>query len=167
MGSLGDFGTIKPKAADTFGWFGTEIRVNSKLTDLVLMDFAEYAQGLDENSPEVMRFMKDQMRLVIDPDDFDAFWQGALDNGQDSNDLMTVMKAVIETKANRPTLLPADSSAGQPRTVVTSPDVSSLPDTEVSPLTAMDRRAIESLPPGRPDLALVVMEAAKQRSLAG
>lgn len=163
MGSLGDFGTIKPKVADTFGWFGQEIRVNPRLTDLVLMDFAEYASSLDEDSPEVMQFMKKQMKLVIAPEDFAAFWQGALDNGQDSGDLMTVMKAVIETKANRPTLLPAGSSAGQPRTVVTSPDVSSLPGTAASPLTAMDHRAIESMT-GRPELMLVVDEAARQRA---
>lgn len=163
MGSLGDFGTIKPKVEDTFGWFGQEIRVNPRLTDLMLMDFAEYATTLDEDSPEVMQFMKRQMKLVVHTDDFEAFWQGALDNGQDSTDMMAVMKAVVETKAQRPTLLPAGSSAGQARTVVTSPDVSSLPATAVSPLTAMDRRQIE-LMPGRPDLALVVMESARQRA---
>lgn len=166
MASLGNFGTPKAAVADTFGWFGAEIRVNPRLTDLVLMDFAEYAQSIDENSPEVMQFMKRQMKLVVHADDFEAFWQGALDNGQTSEDLMVVMKAVIETKANRPTLLPAGSSAGQQRTVVTSPDVSSLPDTAASPLTAMDQRAIESMT-GRPELMLVVDEAAKQRAMAG
>ena len=100
------------------------------------------------------------------------------------------MKAVVETKAQRPTLLPADSSAGQARTVTTSPDVSSLPATAgyqetlehtrakllefrdgaraemaTSPLTEMDRRIIEA-EAGRPDVALMVMEAARQRALA-
>lgn len=163
MASLGDLGVVKPKEVDSFGWFGTEIRVHPSLTDIVLMDFAEKAQAIDENSPEVMGFIKMQMRVVIAPEDFDAFWQAALDNGQDSGDLMRVMKTIVETKAERPTQLPSDSSAGHARTVTTSPDVSSWPATEGSQLTAMDRRAIEAMP-GRPDLALVVMEAAKQRA---
>jgi hypothetical protein len=104
MGSLGDFGTIKPKVVDTFGWFGTEVRVNPALSDLVLMDFADEAKDLDENSPEALGFVKRQMRLVIDPQDFDAFWSAAIANRQDSVDLMTVMKRIIESTAKRPTL---------------------------------------------------------------
>jgi hypothetical protein len=190
MGSLGDFGTVKPQREDTFGWFGHQVRVNPRLTDLVLMDFAEYAMSLDQDSPEVLAFMKNQMKLVVHPDDFEAFWRSALDNGQDSTDLMAVMKAIVETKAARPTPLPSDSSAGQARTVVTSPDVSSLPATAgyqetlehtrakllefrdgatreatASPLTEMDRRIIEA-EAGRPDVALMVMEAARQRAAA-
>jgi hypothetical protein len=163
MANLGDLGRVKEKVSDSFGWFGTEVHVHPQLTDIVLMDFAEQAASIDEDSPEAMGFLKRQMRLVIDPADFEAFWQGALDNGQDSRDLMTVMKAIVENAAQRPTALPSDSSDGQPRTVVTSPDVSSLPDTVVSPLAAADRRQIEAMA-GRPELALVVAEAAKQRA---
>jgi hypothetical protein len=164
MASIGDFGTYRPLVRDTFGWFGTEIGINPSLTDLVLMDFAEYAQSLDENSPEAMTFMKRQMKLVVAPEDFDAFWQGALDNGQDSTDLMAVMKAVVETKAKRPTVQPSGSSDGQARAVATSPDVSSSPATAVSPLTEMDRRAIEN-ESGRPDVAMTIWEAAKHRQM--
>ncbi len=185
MASLGDLGVAKPKVADSFGWFGTEIRINPNLTDLVLMDFAEKASEIDENSPEVLGFVKMQMRLVIHTEDFDAFWSAALENGQDSSDLMLVMKTIVETTAQRPTRLPAGSSAGQPRTVVTSPDVSSLPATGVfeetlqktradlarfrdaatadSPLTAMDRRKIESLG-GRPELMLVAERSAMEQA---
>jgi hypothetical protein len=186
MASLGNLGVAKPKVSDSFGWFGHEIHIHPDLTDLVLMDFAEQAQGLDENSPEVMGFLKKQIRLIIAPESFDAFWQAALDNGQDSMDLMTVMKTIIESTAKRPTALPSDSSDGQPRTVTTSPDVSSLPDTagfqetldhtraklagfrdaayaEQSPLTAMDRRVIEA-EAGRPDVGLFIVDAARQRA---
>jgi hypothetical protein len=141
MASLGDLGVVKPKVIDSFGWFGQEIRINPNLTDIVLMDFAEKAAAIDEDSPEVMGFVKMQMRLVVYTEDFDAFWSAALENGQDSTDLMAVMKTIVESTAKRPTQLPAGSSAGQPRTVVTSPDVSSLPDTEASPLAEADRES--------------------------
>jgi hypothetical protein len=163
MASLGELGVVKPKVVDSFGWFGQEIRISPNLTDIVLMDFAEKASRIDEDSPEVMGFVKMQMRLVIHTEDFDAFWSTAIENGQDSTDLMAVMKTIVESKAQRPTLLPADSSAGQPRTVVTSPDVSSLPDTAASPLTAMDRRVIEGMA-GRPELMLVADRAARERA---
>jgi hypothetical protein len=193
MASLGDLGVVKPKVSDSFGWFGAEVRVHPFLTDIVLMDFAEEAQHIDENSPEVMGFIKKQMRLVIEPDDFDVFWKAALENGQDSADLMAVMKTIVETKAQRPTLLPADSSAGQARIVTTSPDVSSLPATADSPLAAADRdvfqetlvetrakllqfrdaaypdltpieRRVIEAEAGRPDVVQMVLETARQRA---
>lgn len=194
MGSLGDLGRVKVREETTFGWFGESIRTNPGLTDIVLMDFAEEAGGIDEDSPEVMTFIKRQMRLAIHPEDFDAFWSLALENGQDSEDLMRVMKTVVESAAKRPTPLPSDSSAGQARTVVTSPDVSSLPDTvDYSPLAVADRDAFqetledtrakllqfrdESRPwltpadrraieanAGRPDVAAMIDQASRQRA---
>ena len=163
MGDLGNLGQRKVREETSFGWFDQRIRTNSRLTDLVLMDFAEEAASIDENDPAAMSFVKRQMRLAIHPEDFEAFWSLALENGQDTVDLMAVMKAIVESTAKRPTSLPSDSSAGQPRTVVTSPDVSSLPATADSPLTAMDRTAIETLP-GRPELALVIDRAARERA---
>lgn len=195
MGSLGDLGQKRVREETSFGWFGSEIRANPNLTDVVLMDFAEEAADIDENSPQAMTFIKRQMRLAIHSEDFDAFWSLALENGQDTTDLMRVMKAIVESVAQRPTVLPSDSSAGQPRTVVTSPDVSSLPDAAASPLaeadrdvyqetltetranvhqirddsrpwlTPADRRAIEATA-GRPDNAQMIDEAARQRWLA-
>ena len=195
MGSLGDLGQKKVREETSFGWFGETIRANSNLTDVVLMDFAEEAANIDENSPQAMTFIKRQMRLAINSEDFDRFWSLALENGQDTTDLMRVMKAIVESVAQRPTVLPSDSSVGQPRTVVTSPDVSSLPDTAASPLaeadrdvyqetltetrakllqfrdearpwlTPADRRAIEATA-GRPDNAQMIDEAARQRWLA-
>jgi hypothetical protein len=189
MGSLGDLGQVRVREETSFGWFGETIRTNPNLTDVVLMDFAEEAANIDENSPQAMTFIKRQMRLAINSDDFDRFWSLALENGQDTNDLMRVMKAIVESVAQRPTVLPSDSSAGQPRTVVTSPDVSSLPATAASPLaeadrsapqeatllqlrdesrpwlTPADRRAIEATA-GRPDNAQMIDEAARQRWMA-
>lgn len=181
MGSLGDLGKVKVREETSFGWFGETIRTNPGLTDIVLMDFAEEAAGIDEDSPEVMTFIKRQMRLAIHPADFNTFWSLALENGQDSEDLMRVMKAVIESAAKRPTPLPSDSSAGQALTVTTSPDVSSLPATAGSPLaeadrtnlvqlrdemrpwlTPADRKAIEASA-GRPDNAQVIDQASRQR----
>jgi hypothetical protein len=166
MGDLGNLGQRKVREETSFGWFGVRIRTNPKLTDLVLMDFAEGAANIDEDSPEAMTFVKRQMQLAIHPEDFDAFWLLALENGQETIDLMGVMKRIVENATKRPTSLPSDSSAGQPRTVVTSPDVSSLPATGDSPLTAMDRQAIETLP-GRPELALVIDRAARERAATG
>jgi hypothetical protein len=186
MASLGNLGVSKPKVSDSFGWFGHEIQVHPDLTDLVLMDFADEASRLDQDSPEALGFLKKQCRLIIAPESFDAFWRAAIDNGQTSIDLMTVMKTIIESTAKRPTALPSDSSDGQPRTVVTSPDVSSLPATagyqetldhtraklagfrdaayaEQPPLTAMDRKAIET-EAGRPDVGLFIVDAARYRA---
>lgn len=163
MGSLGDFGQAKPQVADTFGWFGETIHVSPNLTDLVLMDFAEQAKGLDENDPRAMSFLKDQMRVVIAPDDFDSFWSTAVRNRQDSKDLMAVFKRIIESISERPTVLPSVSSVGQHQGVITYLDASSLLGTPVSPLGAADRRTIEGMT-GRPDLALVVDKAARERA---
>lgn len=163
MADLGNLGTPRILEETTFGWFGETMRANPRLTDLVLMDFAEEASKIDEDSPEAMTFIKRQMRLAIHPADFDAFWSLAIENGQGTLDLMAVMKAIIENSSRRPTVLPSGSSAGQPRTVVTSPDVSSLPATAGSPLKAADLAAIEERT-GRPDLQGVVMEFAKQRA---
>jgi hypothetical protein len=165
MANLGNLGVPKSVEVDSFGWFGAEIRVHPRLTDLALMDFIGEAAKMEEDDPRVTGFIKEQARLVIHPDDFDAFWQGALDNGQSSIDLLTVMKTIVESQSARPTRLPAGSWAGQPQTVVTSPDVSSLPDTAASPLMAMDRRAIEGMA-GRPELMLVADRAARERAAA-
>lgn len=195
MGDLGNIGRKKVREETSFGWFGDRIRANPNLTDVVLLDFAEEAANIDENSPQAMTLIKRQMRLAIHKADFDRFWELALENGQDTYDLMDVMKRIVESVAQRPTVLPSDSSAGQPRTVVTSPDVSSLPATAASPLaeadrdvyqetltetrakllqfrdearpwlTPADRRAIEATA-GRPDNAQMIDEAARQRWLA-
>jgi len=166
MANIGNLGVPKPVEVDSFGWFGAEIRVHPRLTDLALMDFIGEAAKMEEDDPRVTGFIKEQARLVIHPDDFDAFWRGALDNGQSSIDLLTVMKTIVESQSARPTRLPSGSSAGQQRTVVTSPVDSYSPATEGSPLTAMDQKAIANMG-GRPELMLVVDEAARQRAMAG
>ena len=163
MANLGNLGTKKVLETTTFGWFGAELRTNPHLTDLVLMDFAEDAAAIDENSPEALTFVKRQMRLVIHYEDFESFWSLAIENSQDTMDLMTVMKAIVESAAKRPTVLPSGSSDGQVLTVVTSPDVSSWRDTAVSPLSVADRETVAAMS-GRPDLQSVVVEFARQRA---
>ena len=82
MGSLGDLGQVRVREETSFGWFGETIRTNPNLTDVVLMDFAEEAANIDENSPQAMTFIKRQMRLAINSDDFDRFWSLATGGGR-------------------------------------------------------------------------------------
>jgi hypothetical protein len=158
VASLGSFGVKKPPAdPDDFEYFGSTVRTNPNTSDLALVDFLELAESIDVNDTAqamaALSQVKGFLRVAIHPDDFDAFWATARANGQDVEDLLPVMWAAIEARADRPTGLPADSTAGQQTTQPTSSS-----DPELRAREFLVRRY-----PNRPDLQLAGLVAARGR----
>lgn len=145
MAHLGTFGTPHEATSDTISYFGQDIRTNPLASDLAVTDFMEHARAVDDTDPGAMTLIKDFMRDLIHLEDFDAFWGLARRNGQSTEDLLAVMKALASAVTARPTGRPSGSSAGRPRTRAKSKAGSS-------------SRALERLA-GRPDLQLAVIAA--------
>ncbi|HEX6498695.1 MAG TPA: hypothetical protein VF054_06640 [Micromonosporaceae bacterium] len=146
---LGSFGKTKPDADDTFDYFGTEVRVNPKVSSTLLLDVMNKAATIDENSPEAVIATMDFFRKIIHPDDFDAFWQLALDNRQNVEDLIEVSQLLLAAMADRPTTPPSDSSPGRPNIATTSTGGSSQVERVIARLQGQ----------ARPDLALAIVHA--------
>lgn len=145
---LGDFtGELTEAEVLTFGYFGTEIRVNPAFGELDVFDFMEEASSLDENDPAAMTLIKRSLRACVHEDDFDQFWKLARRNRQTSADLTQIFRQVLEAVTDRPTQQPSDSSDGPVSIGTKSTGGSS---------SAVVRR-LEAQ--GRPDLALAVVRA--------
>jgi len=157
--NLGELGVARVRD-DTFGWFGNTIRVGSRVSDLGLIDFLDKADTVgadkgDRMDPaerrEAMVLVRDFLRGLVHPDDWQVFWDTALDNGQTMGDLMGLIVAITEKTTSRPTRRRSDSSAGRRSTGGKSKGDSSL-------------RVIKRLErSGRPDLALTVVRAREAR----
>lgn len=156
---LGDLGKDRVPPGDddgyTFGWFGLEVRVNPEgSTDLAFVDFLEHAMGVDEEDPQSALIVKQYLRDVIHPDDFDEFWKLAREHRQTTEDLMVVAAEVVSGVIGRPIQPSSDSGPGTSPIGVKSKDGSYL-------------RAMERLK-GRPDLQNVVaMSAEREARRAG
>lgn len=164
MASLGKFGTphapVAEAEADTFDWFGSDVRLSTEVNEVELIDLMETFTQLDESNPTAIVVVKNGFRLILHPDDFDGFWSAAKQNRQKIEDLMPVLQALMEAATARPTQQPSDSSPGRLPTPVNSPDV--------SPSAVL---------PGRPDLVLLqqggeetrrdLEQRARQAALAG
>jgi len=153
MGSLGSFGTLhevptdQQDEAQTFDYFGTEIKLEQDFNQVELVDLMESARTIDENDPTAMVIVKDTLRVLIDPDDFTTFWDLARRKRQTLEDLARLMQMLMEAQTDRPTQQPSDSSVGRQAI-------------DVSSLGAL-------LPPGsrgRPDLQLLVEQGQETRS---
>lgn len=150
MTSLGDLGTPRDAVdPDTFGWFGSVVRVNPAMTDLDLADFLEVAGSLDIDDAAqalaAMGALKGFLRSLIHPDDFAAFWAAAKANGQRFADLMTIGRRIIEGVTDRPTGRPSGSTDGP----------SSTPTNSRSGAASI----AASAHPGRPDLQVAALRA--------
>jgi hypothetical protein len=130
---------------------GLRVRVHPDLSDLVLYDFVEKAQEVDEEDPRSILLIKTTLREFIHPDDFEGFWTTARRNRQQTADLLPVMWKIVERLTNRPTQQPSDSSAGRTATAPKSADGSAQ-----RAITELEQR-------DRPDLALVVVQAQEAR----
>jgi hypothetical protein len=154
-GSLGSFGTPREAYDETFDYFGKEVRVHPDLSDLALLEFAELGAGLsDASGRDAIAAVWAMLRNLVHPDDFDMFWAAARANRQTLEDLTDLCEALVEAVAERPTKRPSDSSDGQRSTGASSGDVYSLPAVQ-----RLERQ-------GRPDLALMVVEAVEHRASA-
>ena len=150
MANIGSFGKSREQKKFQFTWFGVEIRVNPDLSELVLQDFAEEGSTLDEDDPRAYYMVKNMVKAFIHTDDFAEFWRISIENRQNSEDLMELIKGISEAVADRPTSLPSDSPAGQSGTAPKSKE-----DSFSRVLHRED---------GRPDRQLAIVDAQQARA---
>jgi hypothetical protein len=131
MPSIGDFGVVhdlpqeeQTVEAETFTYFGTEVRLATEFNEVELVDLMEQARGVDERDPTAIVVVKDTLRIFIDQRDFDEFWAAAKRNKQKIEDLAILMEQLMTVLTDRPTQRPSDSSVGRSQTVVNLPGVS-------------------------------------------
>jgi len=156
---LGDFGTPKPVAdANTFGWFGTTMRVRPGVS-LIMVDFIDMAAEIDEDDPKVKQFVVDMLKKIVVDDDWVQFWGLAKDNGQEIPDLLRLMNALteagVEADTSRPTQRRSGSSPGRRGTGRKSKANSS---------EQVSRQLVKR---GRADLAEVIQMSAREEQATG
>lgn len=148
MTHLGSLGKPKNRDAVVFDYFGVDITAKPGLSDLHHLDFMEKAADLAPSDPKSWGFVKDFARMCLG-NSFDEFWQLALDNGQDQQDVYETLTKVLEAATARPTESPSDSSDG-PR--------------DIEPNSTAGSSSLAARLAGRPDLQLVVAQARAARS---
>lgn len=113
MSHLGDFGVVKPEIVQTFGYFGSTLRVNPDLTDLVALDAFKNLSAVNEENPEELAGAVDSvLTTLLHRDDVDVLLRLARDNRQSIGDLTALAGAILGALAEVPTKLPSDSSSG-------------------------------------------------------
>lgn len=149
MGHLGDFGTARPPADATFGYFGETLRANPNVSDLAVVELFSTLGGLegdkDAGAAEAIGVLRQIGSTLVHEDDLDRFWSLARANRQTMEDLAELAMSLVAALTDRPTELPSDSSGGQQTTDTRSEADSSLPAL----------RLLE----GRPDLQVAVLRA--------
>jgi hypothetical protein len=149
--SLGELGQARAPSEETFGWFGTQMRVHPDLSDAAMVDAADAAETItDLDGAAALRLVKKFLREVVHPEDFDQFWTIGRANRQSVEDFSTVAATLIEAVTGRPTQRPAGSSAGPGATAPNFAD-----DSYSRVMRRLD---------GRPDLQLMVLEARESRA---
>lgn len=132
---------------------GERFTVADKIGLMPLMRFAKAAQGgVDSNDMAGLAAMYDLLEQCIAPADWRRFEVAADKTRASGEELMAVVKDVMEAMTARPTSLPSDSSDGPTIIGPNSGGGSSL---------RVVRRLEEQ---GRPDLALMVEMAGEARS---
>ncbi len=168
--SLGKFGKKKAEREDTIDYFEHTLRVHPRLSDVAFFDFMRRAKQMnisieDPNDRKEMAaafekaapLVEDFLTFAIHPDDVDAFFRIARENGQDMLDMAVDCQEICSAVARgRPTGKSSGSRAGRRATKQSSVGNSS---------SRATKRRLER--EGRPDFALIVlenMEAQSQRS---
>ncbi|MCA1570791.1 MAG: hypothetical protein LC798_10840 [Chloroflexi bacterium] len=167
MASLGRVGTDRPAPTDddvdTLEYFDVTVRTNPAHSDLDLIDFMESAGNIDTANPRhniaAVAAVKRLLRSLIHPDDFDLFWQTAREHGQQLEDLMGDVWALIEAITDRPTGQRSASTGGPLPTPETS---------ESPPASLLDqlRPKLQKHHPGRPDLQVAALRTVEARIAA-
>jgi hypothetical protein len=190
--SIGTLGRKREPLDLEFDYFGTRIRVSPDASDVAELEFLEIARGanLDMRDLEglsaaeledeakvqdVVRrtnqviintygLIRDKLREMIHPEDFDAYWRLARENRQMVSDLMADMQAitasVVEASTGFPTMPPADSPPTLASTLQNSGGGS-------SSAPASDTAKALELRRGRPDLQEFFVLAEEQMVSAG
>jgi len=117
-------------------FMGSTFRMADSIGLMPLLKFAHASsRGLDSTDMAGLAALYSMIQDCIAADEWPRFEQHAIDTKAEADDLMTLVRKVIETLSARPTLPPGDSSAGRPTTSENSKDSSSSPATDgmVSP----------------------------------
>lgn len=161
---IGDLtgGAYEINTVESFGWFGKNVRISPTLSELDLVDLAEEASAAmsEESGLKQLTFIKDSLRKIVHPGDFDDFWKIAREKKVSLEYLANVQNKVIAYIAKRPTQSQSSLSGGQAEIATSSVETR---DATVSPLTAMDVRYAERELQGRPDLRLALLSQAEHR----
>lgn len=181
--SIGDLGVRRAPVDLEFRYFGAVIRVHPAATDTVELEFLDVGRDIDidllqdtslddlDNDEKFAAvasigrairsgylLVKDSLRQVIHPDDWQTYWDLARANGQRISDLMADLKritaAVVEADTGFPTMRPSDSADGRantpPRSAAGSSSVAGRQDSDANKALRMLR--------GRPDLQEFVVK---------
>jgi hypothetical protein len=139
MGEIGG-GQREPVTA-SFTFYGERIRVHPDLSETQLIDFLDDAQSIPAGSPREMTVVKEWMRTMVHPGDFETFWGVGKAQHYDSTDWIRSAWTIIDRIAARPTGPLSDSSDGRQETRPNAPATSSVPDDD--PLRARFLKHIE------------------------
>lgn len=129
-------------------FLGEEFELAEKIGMMPVLRFAKLAKnGLDSEELEGLVAIYDLLEQCFAPQEWQRFQDHAVKVRADGEQLMEVAAKAMGEVSNRPTEQPSDSSAGLP---ITSP--SSTGDSFSRVKERFERQ-------GRPDLALLVMQA--------
>lgn len=136
-------------------FLGQSFDIAERIGAMALMRFAKVAQrGVDSSDMAGLAAMYDLIEQCLDAGEWERFQEHADKMRATGEQLMAFVKEVMQEMTARPTSRPSDSSAGPPPTRQRSTDASS-------------SRVIERLESkGRPDLALIVLDAQQARQTA-
>jgi hypothetical protein len=164
MASIGKLGTAHAEIDLDFDYFGETIRVSPFASDIDFIEFMSRAESIDEvDEIAAMHATLEYIKVQIHPDDWDLFWATAKRNRQNTLDLLDTSKAILEAIAGFPTGQPSVSSDGRQSTARRSQGGSSSAARRGSRKQSDTERALSSLK-GRPDLKLIVRQAAAARA---
>lgn len=157
MAKVGSFGAARDRSLqlrnggepDTFDFCGQEFRVADEVGAMPLLRFAAAADsGLDTEDMAGLVAMMEMVRDCIHPDDWPRFQKVATEEKAGGELLMEVCQGLYAHIAARPTVRPADSSAGpSPTGNGMSTPVYSAPALS-GPVTVQPAQTIPSAGPG-------------------
>lgn len=138
--------------SDKVEFLGRQFTVAEKVGLMPLLRFAKAAKsGLDSADVDGMAAMYDLLQQCIADEEWAVFEDHATRERASDEDLLDVVKKAMAVLSERPTKRPSDSSTGPQTTSLSSED-------------ALSSRVITRLEQqGRPDLALIVDEAQRNR----
>jgi len=141
---LGELGTRhEPGEPLTFGYLGSVIRTNPRLTDVAVMRLVGRLTDAEQMSGrQAVAAFGNILEALIHPDDVEQFWEVAERERQTLDDLADTIEQILSGVTDRPTQRPSGSSGGPQPTTASSPDDSS--------------SRVLTLLKDRPDLAVLV-----------
>lgn len=131
MAKLGEFGAalkeLDPDAEkDTFTYFGEEFEIAGVLPPMLMFQLAAAMTGkVDET--EGMAALWEAFRVALGNEEFNHLYRIAVEKRDSTESLMSVVMAIYQADAGRPTVEPSGSSHGQSTTSPSSSTSSTHP----------------------------------------